>query len=376
VAVLAAEPTRDVDLVWRAGVELGFDDGAAAAAEQAGLLVLGPPPAFRHPLIRSTVYQGASPAERRSAHAALADACETDAHRDQRAWHRAAATRFPDEDVAAELEGAAWRAAARGSSAASAALFLRAAGMSPDRERRANRLFAAASAEMTSGRVTAARSNLKLAFPDLIDPVLRARARQLEGMIDFLASDGSSGASVSLVLEAARELAPAHADLARDVMLDALVMARICGEFSPMPAHDVARVALSFTLPPDLEPTAADLVLEATATLYADGIGAAEPLLRRAVAAVLADPVARRDARLLSRASSIALAVSDHDALEAVAGACADVCRDTGNIRVLSEAVHYQKLGQLSLGALDAAEDLAIEQRGDPGRPTTTEPAQ
>ncbi|MGD9526103.1 AAA family ATPase [Pseudonocardia sp.] len=64
LVVLAAEPTGDADLVWRAGIRLGFDDGAATAAQDAGLLVFGPGPLFRHPLIRSAVYQGASALER------------------------------------------------------------------------------------------------------------------------------------------------------------------------------------------------------------------------------------------------------------------------------------------------------------------------
>ncbi|MGE0300817.1 helix-turn-helix transcriptional regulator [Pseudonocardia sp.] len=182
-------------------------------------------------------------------------------------------------------------------------------------------------------------------------------------MIDFLATDGSSGASVALLVEAARELAPTRVDLARDVMLDALVMARICGESSPIPANEVATVALSFTLPPGVEPGPADLVLDAAATLYAHGIGPAERALRAGVIAVLAGPDAVRDPRLLSRACPLALALSDHVALSATARACADVCRDSGNIRVLSEAVYYRLLGELSMGALDAAEDLVTEEQ-------------
>src|SRR5262249_3726952 len=144
--VAAAEPTGDANLVWRAGRELDFDDSATEAAQAAGLLDPGPTLAFRHPLIRSAVYQGASPAERRRAHAALAAASDAERRPDQRAWHRAAATQFPDEDVAAELERAAHRAAGRGSSAASAALLTRSAELTPDAGRRAVRQLGAAAA--------------------------------------------------------------------------------------------------------------------------------------------------------------------------------------------------------------------------------------
>ena len=78
--VAAAEPTGDVGSIWRAGRELDFDEHAIVPAQAAGLLELGPHIAFRHPLIRSAVYQGASHADRCRAHEALAAA--TDAERD------------------------------------------------------------------------------------------------------------------------------------------------------------------------------------------------------------------------------------------------------------------------------------------------------
>ena len=58
--VAAAEPTGDASLIWRAGRELDFDEHAMAVAQAAGLLEVGPKIAFRHPLIRSAIYQGAS----------------------------------------------------------------------------------------------------------------------------------------------------------------------------------------------------------------------------------------------------------------------------------------------------------------------------
>ena len=57
---------------------------------------------FRHPLIRSAVYQAATVSQRHAAHAALAAALTNQPHR--QAWHRAAAAFGPDEHAAAQLD--------------------------------------------------------------------------------------------------------------------------------------------------------------------------------------------------------------------------------------------------------------------------------
>ena len=71
-------------------------------AQAAGLIVIaGGSVAFRHPLIRSAVYQASSPATRAAAHRALAAALE---HRpDRQAWQLAAAATGPDEPLARRL---------------------------------------------------------------------------------------------------------------------------------------------------------------------------------------------------------------------------------------------------------------------------------
>ena len=96
--------------------------------------------AFRHPLIRSAVYHGASPAERRAAHRALAAALAGEpTEGERRAWHLAHAAEGPDEQVA----GAALE---------------RAAELSPSDAARAHRAVAAAGAWLDGGDITRVRS--------------------------------------------------------------------------------------------------------------------------------------------------------------------------------------------------------------------------
>ncbi|MFI6645378.1 AAA family ATPase [Streptomyces sp. NPDC050504] len=116
------------------------DDAAAC-----GLLDLDPLSddfVFRHPLVRSTVVQMATPNQRRAAHAVLAQVHREDVER--RAMHLAASTVDPDEQVAAALESAAESATLRGGSLAAVSWLTRAAELSESHAERSRRLGSAA----------------------------------------------------------------------------------------------------------------------------------------------------------------------------------------------------------------------------------------
>src|SRR5262249_26479258 len=120
--------------------------------------------AFRHPLMRSAIYHGAQPEQRRAAHRALALALVGDpAELDRRAWHLGQAADGPDEQVAALLEQSAEQALRRAGQAAAAVALARAADLSeaePDRSRRA---AAAAAAWWQGGDAARARALLERA---------------------------------------------------------------------------------------------------------------------------------------------------------------------------------------------------------------------
>jgi DNA-binding CsgD family transcriptional regulator/tetratricopeptide (TPR) repeat protein len=120
------------------GTQLSLD--ALTPATSAGLLAIDAADVhFKHPLMRSAIYNASSIADRVAAHAALAAVLTSDP--DRHVWHRAAATFARDDGVAEELEAAAVRAQQRGDVPVAVAAFERAAELSADASRRARCLL-------------------------------------------------------------------------------------------------------------------------------------------------------------------------------------------------------------------------------------------
>ncbi|HEV2036878.1 MAG TPA: AAA family ATPase [Candidatus Dormibacteraeota bacterium] len=151
--VAAANDSTDIGSVGRAIEQLDIAPQALDAAEGAGLIrVDGADVHFRHPLIRSAIYQSAAAVNRREAHRALARALDAEQDSDRRAWHLAAASTAPDESIASALEDAAARSQARSGYASAARALGRSASLSPSTSERARRLLAAANAYQLAGR--------------------------------------------------------------------------------------------------------------------------------------------------------------------------------------------------------------------------------
>ncbi|MEV6582296.1 LuxR family transcriptional regulator [Streptomyces sp. NPDC051582] len=111
---------------------------------------------FRHPLVRSTVVQMATPNARRAAHATLARVHRDDVER--HATHLAAATVDPDAKASAALEAAAESATRRGGAVTAVAWLTRAAELSETAQERTRLLSDAAFVAGHAGLLDRART--------------------------------------------------------------------------------------------------------------------------------------------------------------------------------------------------------------------------
>jgi DNA-binding CsgD family transcriptional regulator len=366
--VAAAEPVHDPVLVWRAASQLGVKAEAAAPAAAAGLIGSGGQIRFRHPLARSAVYRTASPEERRRVHLALAEATDPDAEPERRAWHRAHAAPGLDEGVAAELERSADRARARGGLAAAAAFRERAAELTPQPARRAQRALAAAQAKYQAGAPEAARRMLGMVQAGPLDELDRAHAELLRAQ---MAADAARGQGAPSLLKVAKRLEPLHLRLARETYRDAFGAALTAGRLaliSGIPEVAAAALAAPHTPPPPYGP---DLLLDGLAVMTTEGYAAGAPMLKLALSAW-------RDAiipvgegfRWLPLACRMSRDVWDDQSWSALTARLIGLARQVGALRVLPAALlsgmAIQLLtGEVALAAAMAEEAEAVAQATD-----------
>jgi DNA-binding CsgD family transcriptional regulator len=173
VAALGHPPTSLV-----ASVVPDWEEAFPAAVDAGVLEVRGDQLYFAHPLLASVVYADAPEDHRRAVHRALAEVVEDP---EQRAWHLAHATEQPDEDVAATLDSAAGRAAARGAPDMAAALAEHACRLTPadQSEGRARRGLDAATHTWAAGDGARSRQMLAELIESVPPSATRAQARQL-----------------------------------------------------------------------------------------------------------------------------------------------------------------------------------------------------
>ena len=364
--VAAAEPTGDASLLWRAAAHLGLDRESAAPAEVAGLLEIDARVRFRHPLVRSALYQAATPPDRRRVHDALAAVTDPRIAPDRRAWHRAKSVQGPDEQVAAELEGSADRARRRGGLAAAAAFLQQAVELTPEPARRASRALKAAHGKHAAGAFEAASELLEVAEAGPLDALQCARVELLRAQIAFHLMQGAMVPGI--LLDAAEKLAPLDAARSREVFLHAFDAAIITGDLGE--GREILRVAEAATAAPAPPgpPGLADLLLDGLVATYTRGYAEGVTLLRRVLEALCDDHRSSGssgggdDRRWLWMASRAALMLFDDELLFTLAERNVRLARDAGALAALPIGLLFLSNMSVLAGERARASDLVAEE--------------
>jgi DNA-binding CsgD family transcriptional regulator len=308
--------------------EQGSGLAELAEAQAAGAVTVdGDGLRFRHPLVRSAVYQRSLAPERRAVHKALARVYRGDP--DRGLWHLAASLADPDNRVSVELEAMADRAARRGAAAVALLALERAARLATDDLRRGQLLLRAAGLAYELGDLDASTA--------LVRDARRLKlARREQTMLRYMLELGQEStwpgtAEIRNLVEIAGQL---HAVAETDRALDALgIASRRCWRWNP-------------------DQETRDLVLAATERLP---VPDSDPRLLAILAQ--ADPV-NRGSTVIDRISRLTPDVSDpagmhligvaanavwaHDTGLAFLTVAVDGLRGQGQLRVLAQALSAQ----------------------------------
>jgi len=365
----SAERLGDAALLHRAARLLAAPwEEAVTSIEAAGLVTFAPAVRFRHPLIRSAVYYGAPPAERRRAHRALADALDSD-DLDRRAWHLAAAAAAPDEDVARALELAGERVFHRGGTQAAAEFLLRASELTPDPVRRVDRLLATVRLRAAEGDAARAQPLLDAVLTRVHDGRQRAEAEWTQGLIWL---DEGRGRDAQHAL--ARAIAPIE-EYDGGFALDTLITAEVAAIYAGSSRDDALVEAVASTalrlLPEGDAATPAELLVRGIAVRLTDGYAASASMLRSALAGLrqqveeagdIATPNAHECANLLHLlAVDAAAAILDDAAFEAVTRSWVHFGRRTQTLTTLPIALDTRSVVEIFAARFRAAASAIAE---------------
>ncbi|MHB9755810.1 helix-turn-helix transcriptional regulator [Streptomyces sp. BYX5S] len=186
LAVLGPRPLAGTERVLRAH---GLTYADLEPAERTGLMAVEEGAyVFRHPLVRSGVYHGATAVRRWRAHRTVAQAlrgAQAPTALERYAWHLSESGADPDEQVAASLEKAASGGPASLTFPLAARLYAHAARFTPDDEGKARRLLAAARAAQAAGSLDEAADLLDRALGHAAHARTRLDLRQMRCYVDI-----------------------------------------------------------------------------------------------------------------------------------------------------------------------------------------------
>jgi DNA-binding CsgD family transcriptional regulator len=233
LVLAAASDTGDLSILARAAAALGLDVADLGSAENTGLVGTGNGQLyFRHPLVRSAVYNDAAPGDRRAAHRALADALP-DAEGDRRAWHLALSVLGPDDAACSALEQAGERARERSAYDVASRAFERAAQIAPEDTRRGRLLYAAADSAWLGGLAERAQELVNAAAAAGTPTVdLAAHIGHLTGHMAARLGRVSEGQKI--LVESAERAADVDPELAVVILAEVVVSAFYVGDLAAL----------------------------------------------------------------------------------------------------------------------------------------------
>jgi DNA-binding CsgD family transcriptional regulator len=358
VLIAAADQVGQAAKVWRAAGILGIGREAAGPAEEADLVDIDTLVRFRHPLVRSAAYRAASSQERKFVHRALADATDPAVDPDRRAWHLAAATTGPDDEVAIELEQSAARAYERGGCVAAAAFLERSAQLTSAPDRQAVRRMLAAGAYLQAGLLDRARELLRLTTGHLTDPVSAAQAMRIEGALRF--TDGHGGDTPTLLFDAAVALKDLDPSLGNETMMEAAEAAMWAGHLTTgTTVADVADAVHNSFLPDDA--STASLLLQGYSHRMTVGYPAPVEWWRRAIRTAAQDVGGSTRIQLQGMLWNATGDMLDFEGHIGVARERVRETRQQGALATLPFALVCLAWSEVLAGRFEAADALATE---------------
>ncbi|GIH27576.1 transcriptional regulator [Acrocarpospora phusangensis] len=360
VLLAAADTTGNLDLITAAARSLDLGDDVVDRAETAMLVELRDTVRFRHPLVRSAIYNASSGGDRRRAHRALAAAADRLGMIELEAWHAAKATLGTDAPVADRLEHAADLAARRGGFASRASILTRAAELTPPGRVKDSRLVGAAEAALAMGAVQVAHELLERIDEDAADRVNRGR------VIVVRCGVGMFKADPELLLPAAAELVRA-ADEFRGLDTEreqrTLLKAYECCMTADrltrgVTRHDLGRRIAASSSGGGLDAT----ILAGLGALILRPYAEAVPRARAAFEAILELP----DREMMHMGTAIAALGTflwDDAGRRAGLARAAAAARDAGALQALDSLLWIISLAELTGGTVRRAEDSMEEVR-------------
>ncbi len=345
----AADSTGNLELILRAAQELGLDDRAGNEAEHARLVDVGQTVRFRHPLVRSAIYNSASGTDRRAAHGALAGAAMGSGRPDVEAWHAGKAQIGLNPMVADQLELVADRAGRRGGFVSRANVLAQAAALTPSGRVKNARLIAAAEAALAAGAAHIGLDLVDRLDDDTLDAIQRCRVATVRASFAlFTPNPGELVWGTARLLDAAAIVHGVDPELEQTTLIRAF-------EHCLPPERLTQGVTLREL---GLRLRAGAGVAEGVSSVVLDGLAAhvllpyadAVPIMRRAVETMLGLEDDGELLRLGAVSVALTTALWDHHARATCLHRAAEAARNAGSLQLLDTVLWILSLTELTGG--------------------------